>query len=150
MTTIQMRATARVTPEQFVAALTDFGPGRSEIFGNSADADLRVHAVADGHADVTEGSHGIWERLTYDWSDPHHVVLTTTDSNAWGRRSGHTYDLTPRADGSTEIDYTIVREGKNLRGRLVGVLLALGGKRVLKKAFEGSLRSIESRHAESS
>jgi hypothetical protein len=32
-------------------------------------------------ADVTEGSGGIWERLHYDWSDPNHVVLTTTDSN---------------------------------------------------------------------
>ena len=27
---------------------------------------------------------GTWERLHYDWSDPDRVVLTTTDSNAWG------------------------------------------------------------------
>jgi hypothetical protein len=42
-------------------------------------------------ADVTEGSGGIWERLHYDWSDPDRVVLTTTDSNAWGGDSSHTY-----------------------------------------------------------
>jgi hypothetical protein len=30
-----------------------------------------------------------WERLHYDWSDPNRVVLTTTDSNAWGGDSGH-------------------------------------------------------------
>jgi hypothetical protein len=147
MTTIHLHAHANVTPEQFVAALTDFGPGRSEIFGNSADADLQVHAVEPGHADVTEGSRGIWERLDYDWSDPNHVVLTTTDSNAWGGRSGHTYDLTLRDDGTTDIDYTIVREGKNLRGKLVGALLGVGGKRVLVKAFDGTVASIEARNA---
>ena len=49
-------------------------------------------------ADVTEGSGGIWERLHYDWSDPNRVVLTTTDSNVWGGRSGHTYTLTGQAN----------------------------------------------------
>ena len=61
-------------------ALTDFGPGRSKLFGNSADAYLKVHHRGQSQADVTEGSGGIWERLHYDWSDPSHVVLTTTDS----------------------------------------------------------------------
>ena len=50
--------------------LTDFGPGRSELFGNSADDDLVVHDKGATHADVTEGSRGVWERLDYDWSDP--------------------------------------------------------------------------------
>src|SRR4051794_29610226 len=108
MTTFHMTANTRLTPEQFIAALTDFGPGRSEIFGNSADKDLEVHAVDQSHADVTEGSRGVWERLAYDWSNPAHVVLTTTDSNAWGRGSGHTYDLTRRSDGTTDIGYTVV------------------------------------------
>ena len=55
---------------QFVAGVTDFGPGRSEIFANSADAYLRVHHRGLFDADVTEGSNGIRERLAYDWSDP--------------------------------------------------------------------------------
>jgi hypothetical protein len=42
-----------------------------------------VHDEGANQADVTEGSNGIWERLHYDWSDPTHVVLTTTDSNVW-------------------------------------------------------------------
>ena len=33
---INFNETTTATPEQFVAALTDFGPDRSEIFGNSA------------------------------------------------------------------------------------------------------------------
>jgi hypothetical protein len=50
-----------------------------------------VHSRSEGHADVTEGSGGVWERLDYDWSRPNRVVMRTTDSNAWGGRSGHTY-----------------------------------------------------------
>jgi|SRR5215469_11627557 len=66
--------------------LTDFGPGRSKLFGNSTDEYMKVHSRGPAQADVTEGSSGIWERLHYDWSDPNHVVLKTTDSNTWGGR----------------------------------------------------------------
>src|SRR5271166_292910 len=54
------------------------------LFGNSADAYLKVHHKGPSQADVTEGSSGIWERLHYDWSDSDRVVLTTTESNVWG------------------------------------------------------------------
>jgi hypothetical protein len=95
---------------------------------------------------VTEGSGGVWERLHYDWSDPDHVVLTTTDSNTWGGASGHTYTFTRRADGATSIDVVIVREGKNLKGRLLATLFALGGKNVLRKAFDNTVKAIENRN----
>ena len=96
-------------------------------------------------ADVTEGSNGIWERLRYDWSDPNHVVLTTTDSNLWGGRSGHTYTLTPRPDGTTDVDVVVVREGKNLKGKLFELLLQAGGKLVLGKALAATVNAIEAR-----
>src|ERR1700741_905861 len=83
-TPIHFHETTTATPEQYVAGLTDFGTCRSELFGNSADADLKVHSMGTTEADVTEGSGGIWERLQYDWSDPSRVVARTTDSNAWG------------------------------------------------------------------
>ena len=63
MATLHFRETTTSTPEQFIAALTDFGPGRSKIFSNSADEFLKVHSQSSGHADVTEGSGGVWERL---------------------------------------------------------------------------------------
>jgi hypothetical protein len=138
-----LRTTA--TPEQFRAGLTDFGPGRAKLFANSKDGYLQVHSLGATDADVTEGSAGIWERLHYDWSDPNHIVLTTTDSNTWGGASGHTYTLTPQADGTTEIDVVVVRDGKNLKGRVLGVLLELGGKRVIAKAFANTLKAIEAR-----
>jgi hypothetical protein len=146
MPTIHLKQTTTATPEQFVAGLTDFGPGRSKLFGNSTDDYLKVHDQRPGWADVTEGSGGVWERLNYDWTDPHRIVLTTTDSNVWGGASGHTYTLEQRPDGRTEIDVVVVREGKNLRGRALGVVVGLFGKRVLAKAFGNTVKAIEARN----
>jgi hypothetical protein len=139
--------TTTSTPEQFIAGLTDFGPGRSKLFGNSADDYLKVHHKGPAQADVTEGSSGIWERLHYDWSDPNHVVLKTTDSNLWGGSSGHTYTLTRKPNGTTDVDVVVVRDGKNFKGRLLGAVLGVFGKGVLGKAFEKTLRAIEARNS---
>ena len=146
MSTIHFKQTTTATPEQFIAGLTDFGPGRSELFGNSTDEYLKVHEKGTNHADVTEGSGGIWERLNYDWSDPMHVVLTTTDSNLWGGHSGHTYTFTRQPNGKTDVDVVIVREGKNLKGRLLGAFLGIAGKGQLKKWFAKTLKAIEARN----
>ena len=142
---IRFHQTTTLTPEQFVAGLTDFGPGRSKLFAYSADEYLKVHQRSHSEADVTEGSGGIWERLHYDWSDPNHVVLTTTDSNVWGVASGHTYTFTPQANGTTDIDVVVVRNGKNLKGWVLGFVLGTIGKQVLKRAFENSVQAIEAR-----
>ncbi|MBR0872530.1 hypothetical protein JQ633_19370 [Bradyrhizobium tropiciagri] len=143
MSTIHLHRTTSLTPEQYLTGLTDFGPGRARLFGNSADEYLKVHHRGASQADVTEGSAGIWERLHYDWSDPNRVVLTTTDSNVWGGPSGHTYTFTRRPDGRTDIDVAVVRAGKNLRGWILGLVLATVGRRVLEKAFENSVTAIE-------
>ena len=148
MSTIHLHRRTTATPEQYVAGLTDFGPGRSKLFGNSADAYLKVHHRGDSHADVTEGSGGIWERLHYDWSDPNRVVLTTTDSNVWGGASGHIYTFTRQPSGTTDIDVVVTRDGKNLMGRLLGLVLGTIGRRVLEKAFENSVKAIEARNNE--
>jgi len=145
MSTIHFKATTTSTPEQFIAGLTDFGPGRSKLFGNSADDQLKVHSQGPDQADVTEGSKGVWERLHYDWSDPNRVVLTTTDSNVWGGASGHTYTFRRQPDGTTDIEVIVVRDGKNLKGRVLGVVLGTIGKSVLKRAFEDSVKAIEAR-----
>jgi hypothetical protein len=147
MAIIRFHETTTATPRQFIAGLTDFGPGRSELFPNSADGDLEVHHQGARDADVTEGSGGIWERLHYDWSDPNRVVLTTTDSNTWGGASSHTYTFTPKPNGTTDIDVAVVREGKNFKGRVLGFVLGTIGRRVLEKAFENSVKAIEARNS---
>jgi hypothetical protein len=146
MTTIHFSEKTSATPEQFLAGLTDFGPGRQQLFGNSSDDYLQVHAKGADTADVTEGSGGVWERLRYDWSDRGRVVMTTVDSNIWGGRSGHTYTFTPLPDGTTQLDVVVVREGKNLKGRVAGLLLGSIGQGVLKKAFKNTIKVIEERN----
>ena len=133
MATLHFHENTTATPEQLLAGVTDFGPGRSKLFGNSADEYLKVHQRGPTEADVTEGSGGIWERLHYDWSDPSRAVLKTTDSNVWGGASGHIYTFTRRPNGRTEVDVVVVREGKNLKGRLLGFVLGTIGKGVLER-----------------
>jgi hypothetical protein len=147
MSTIHLHRTTTLTPEQYIAGLTDFGPGRSKLFGNSAEEYLRVHHLGSSQADVTEGSGGIWERLHYNWSDPSRVVLTTLDSNVWGGASGHTYTFTRRPDGRTDIDVAVVRDGKNLKGWILALVLRTIGRGVLERAFENSVKAIEIRNA---
>ena len=146
MSRLHFHRTTTLTPEQYIAGLTDFGPGRSKVFGNSADEYLKVHRLGHAEADVTEGSGGIWERLHYDWSNPSRVVLTTTDSNTWGGASGHIYKFTRNPNGTTDIDVDVVREGKNLKGKVLGIVLRTIGRSVLEKAFENSVQVIESRN----
>jgi len=147
MSTIHLHQTMTSTPEQFIAGLTDFGPGRAKLFGNSTDEYLKVHRQGPKEADVTEGSGGIWERLHYDWSDPNRVVMTTTDSNLWGGRSGHIYTFTRRPDGKTDLDAVVVRDGKNIRGWLLGFVLRFFGKRVLGNALAKTVEVIDARRA---
>jgi hypothetical protein len=150
MATIHLHQTTTSSPEQFVAGLTDFGPGRSKLFGNSADSYLKVHDQGPDQADVTEGSSGIWERLHYDWSDPNRVVLTTTDSNVWGGNSGHTYTFTEQPDGTTDVDVVVVRDGKNFKGRALAIVVAIIGKRMLEKQLGKTVKAIEARNDEGS
>ena len=145
MSAIHFHQTTSSTPEQFIDGLTDFGPGRWKLFPNSADKYLKVHHRGPHEADVTEGSGGIWERLHYDWSDPNHVKLTTTDSNMFGGASGWTYTLTRQSNGTTDVDVVIVREGKNIRGLVLSGLLATVAKGSLRKAFVNSVKAIEAR-----
>ena len=130
MSTIHLTQTTTATPEQFVAALTDFGPDRSKLFGRSADAYLKVHHQGPGKA------------------DPNRIEMRTTDSNVWGGRSGHTYTLTRQPGGKTDIDVVVVRDGKNIKGRVLGGLLRVVGKRVLGGELAKTVKAIEARNGE--
>lgn len=147
MSTLHMRKTTTATPEQLVAAITDFGPGRSKIFNASADDQLQVHSLSATRADVTEGSGGVWERLEYDWSNPNRIVMRTVDSNLWGGASGHTYTLSHNSEGLTVLDAVVVRQGKNLKGRIVGFLLGTVAKGQLDKALTNTVKAIEARNS---
>ena len=68
----------------------------------------------------------------------------------WGGASGHTYTFTGLANGTSDIDVVVIREGKNLTGRVLGFVLKTIGRRVLERAFENSVKAIEARNGAAS
>jgi hypothetical protein len=150
MRTYHLHETSTATPAQLLSALTDFGPGRQAIFGNSDDQFLEVHELGAHSADVTEGTGRgeralTWERLYYDWSDPNRVTMRVLDSNVWSTASLHTYSFTPQPDGTTSIDVDVVREGKNIKGRVLALVVSTVGKGSLAKALHNTVKAIEAR-----
>lgn len=143
MCTIHVKRKTTLTPEQFVAGLTDFGPDRSKIFRRSAQDYLVVHRLGLNEADVTEGANYVWEHLHYDWSDPCRIVVATVYSNTWAGKSSYVYTLTPRGDGKTTIRLVLVREGKNAEGRLLAAMMRTIGRAGLCRDFAHSIRAIE-------
>lgn len=141
MSTIHLHQTTTLTPEQYAPGLTDFGPGLSRLFGNSADEYLKVHHLGSSEADVTEGSGGVWERLHYNCSDPERIVLETTDSSCGEARQA---TLTPARAGPTA--RPILASWSSATARILGLGLVFGtiGKGVLTKAFVSSVKAIES------
>jgi len=145
MPRIEFDVTTGVSPDRFVAALTDFSPARADIWPNIDAQHLKVHEVGPASADVTEGSSlagGVWERNRYDWSTEGTVRVETTESNTWRPGSFWLYRIEPAGTGS-HIRVTVDRRPATLRGRLVAVLLVLAGRRVLRRATEQVLRKLE-------
>jgi Polyketide cyclase / dehydrase and lipid transport len=144
---VHVRAHGDVPPDRFVAALTDFGPARHEVFGNSDPRHLAVHDRGTTWAEVTEGSGaggGVWQRLRYDWSTPDLITLEVLDSNAFGPGSRWTYRVTPQGAG-TEVDLQVVRVPNTTKGRVLDVLLGLGGGWYFARDLRRSLRRLEDR-----
>jgi hypothetical protein len=144
---VHLRAHGAVPPERFLAALTDFGPGREQIWGDSDPRHLVVHQRGDAWAEVTEGSGagGVWQRLRYDWSAPDVVTLDVLDSNAFGPGSRWTYRVESDGAGGCHVDLTIVRVPTTPKGRALDLLLRLGGRAYFARDLRRSLRRLETR-----
>jgi hypothetical protein len=48
------------------------------------------------------------------------------------------------------VNVVVVRDGKNLKGRLLGFVLGTIGKGVLEKAFANTIKAIEARNGKGS
>ena len=116
-------------PEQFVAGLTDFGPGRSELFRQQRrqrpeGALLRAPPrPTSPRARAASGS-----ACTTTGPIPNHVVAQDDRLERVGRQLRPHLHFKRNPDGTTDIDYVVVREGKNLKGRFLGVVLGSVGK----------------------
>jgi len=145
---VHVRAHGSFAPDVFTAALTDFGPGRSEVFGNTPADGVQVHERGETWAEVTEGSTTgpVWQRSRYDWSTPGEVRIDVLDSNAFGPGSNWLYRVTPASGGGSDVDLTVVRVPNTTQGRLLDLVLNLGGGRIFfGRDLRRTVRTLESR-----
>lgn len=147
MARIHFRLATKLSPGGVLAALTDFGPRRAQIWPNIDDQHFKLHDQGPGWAEVTEGSSvagGVWEREKYTWNAGA-VAVETLDSNTWGAGSRWDYKITRAAEGGgTDVDVTVVRHGKGPKGRLIEVGLAVAGTGLIRSQMEQALKRFAS------
>jgi hypothetical protein len=144
MARIHFRIESKLSPGEVLAALTDFGPRRSQIWPNIDDRHFKLHDQGPGWAEVTEGSSvagGVWEREKYTWNaGTGTVAVETLDSNTWGPGSRWDYKVTPGTQGGSAIDVTVERRGKGLKGRVIEAGLAVAGTGMIRSQMEQALK----------
>jgi hypothetical protein len=143
MARIHFQIETKLSPGDVLAALTDFGPRRAQIWPNIDDQHFKLHDQGPGWAEVTEGSSvagGVWEREKYTWNaGAGTVAVETLDSNTWGPGSRWDYKVTAAAQGGTRVDVTVERHGKGFKGRLIEAGLAVAGAGMLRSQMEQAL-----------
>lgn len=140
MPTIQVSVVTSLSPQEAIRRLTDFGPNRAETWPNVEAGGVKVHDRGPDWADVTEGNRFAWERERYQWDTESGTVSSvTTDSNVWQSGPAWSYRLIPQP-GGTRVEVTAHREGKGLKGKLVGALLSIIGKKMISSSTASALR----------
>ena len=141
MPVVTASVTTSLSPAEVLRILTDFGPARAKAFPGVNDANLTLHDHGDTWADVTEGNKIGWERERYEWDAAKGTIsAVTTDSNLWGPGSRWDYRLTPQGDG-TVVEIRLERHAKGLLGAIVGALVPVGGKRMIRSSFAKALNA---------
>jgi hypothetical protein len=148
MAKIHYEADGEIPAARFIAALTDFGDRRPELWPNLDAKYYRLHERGETWAEVTEGTDllgGVWAREHYDWSEPGIVRLRLVDAVDFKPGTEIVYRVTSRADGGCHVAVDFQRIATSPRGRLVGIGVQLGGSR----RFAADLRETLARLARS-
>jgi hypothetical protein len=136
---LHVSVTSPLPPQEALQRLTDFGPERAKNWPGVDETNLTVHNHGDGWAEVTEGNKIGWERERYTWDAAARTISAITlNSNIWARGSGWNYTIMPDGAGS-RVEVTAVRKGYGIKGKLVGVLLSLFGKRLITSSTTAAL-----------
>lgn len=120
-------AEGKVTPERFIAALTDFSSDRPKRWPGMTANQFRLLDKGEDWALVREGTGSAWEQSRYDWSKPGLVISTVEKSNFL--RPGTTWEfrVSKRADGGCRVDAVLERDFTGLQGHAVQALSYLPG-----------------------
>jgi hypothetical protein len=131
------------TPEQVVAALTDFTDRRPDIWPGLAREFYEVYEVGETSATVREGSTKptkVWARERYDWSRPGVVRWEVLESNFSNPGSYVEARVSPGKSGGSHIDIEWNRTGSTMGGRVIVAFMKVLGPRIIgsyaKKALD--------------
>jgi hypothetical protein len=147
MPTIHVSQSTDLEPDRVVAALTDFSDARPSIWPTLAPKYYEVHARGQDWAEVTEGAEfagGVWERGRYDWSQPGVVRFDVSSSNAFAAGSSWVYRVRPDGTGSV-VDLIVERRGATAKGRVLALLMRLGGRRAFAADLRKALAGLDAR-----
>jgi hypothetical protein len=139
----------RATPAQVIELLTDFSPERPKRWPALSERWYEVYDVGATSADVREGQDrpALWARETYDWSTPGRVTWTVTDSSDLAPGSFVTLAVNESPGGGSDVHGTWERSAKTVKGRLVLMLMAVAGRRVLSNYFRKVYNGLADRPA---
>ncbi len=133
MARIHYEADGDVSPDRFIAALTDFSSRRPELWPNLSPECYSVHETGDTWADVQEGTlvagSCIWARERYDWSEPGRVTLTLVEAASFRPGTVIDYRIAARSGGGCHVGVDFQRIASSPKGRLVGAIVQLTGSR---------------------
>jgi hypothetical protein len=137
-----------VPPAAVLEAAHDFSDRRAKVFPAVSARHMKVHATAETTADVTEGTRVgpfvIWERCTYDWSQPSSVTATVTDSNVYGF-PGSSWQISAVAtDRGSRVDMTWTRcFQRRPLARMMGFVYRHMGERSFAKYGRDIVKNLE-------
>ena len=137
-----MESESSLTPQQVVAALTDFSERRPQMWTGITPSYYEVYSVSQTQARVREGTKqgpvDVWAIENYDWSTPGVVTWTVEESNFCTPGSYVRATITPRGDGGSRIRCEWERTPTRFSSRLIFMMLKLtGGKAITKSLREG-------------
>lgn len=139
MPTVTSSITTTKSPAEVIHILTDFSPARADAWPGVDLSHLQIHDSGDNWVEVTEGNNLGWERERYTWEESAGTVTATTvESNLWAAGSRWDYRIVPIAEGS-RVEVTVHRVGKGVKGKLVGVLLLVIGKKMIADGLRSAL-----------
>ena len=143
MPTIRFQVLTDLPPSRVLNALIDFSDQRPTVWPKIDHGHFRVHALGADWADVTEGNALAWERNRYEWNAAAgEVTVTTEESDTWAPGSQWRYRLASTPTGGTDVQVTVVRNGRGPRGMVIGALVAWFGRRNLRSDMEKVLARV--------
>jgi hypothetical protein len=132
LSAFERNPTRAISPEQFIAALTDFSARRPEPWPNHDTRFYELHELGDTWAEVTEGTDvlgGVWAREHYDRSEPGHVQLRLVESPHFEAGTTIDYRVTSARGGGYHVEVVSERIATSVPGHVVGLILRVIGTR---------------------